>query len=267
MLGWKIGLLIAIIAIFKLPIERKFEHVQAGTRKLDVELRSKLTQNLAVALLSGFRATVADFIWLKAHDAWMDEVWYKLKEGIQLAVVLQPHAISFWDTGSWHMAYNASHSESENPKYPTDAYRRKAQLAWIDDGKTFLEEGILNNPDSYLLHFRLGWLISDRFKLDDPLGAVPHMLKASSYPDAPLYVYRMVGRLYERAASRAKTKEEELYYTEKAYEVWKKIWITGQTDNLVPRIAKWGREAEVKLAIKPEKRIFPSDEKPSRLKP
>ena len=58
-----------------------------------------------------------------------------------------------------------------NPKYKSDAYRRKMQQMWIQEGKKFLEDGIRNNPDVYDLYFKMGWLLYS--KLDDPIGAVP----------------------------------------------------------------------------------------------
>lgn len=123
-------------------------HRLGAGEAISVKLRARLGQNLAVALLSGFRGIVADFVWLGAHSAWEDQKWYKMREGIELAVVLQPHSISFWDIGAWHFAWNASYGESVNPKYPSDAYRLKVQRDWILAGKTFLEQGILNNPDN-----------------------------------------------------------------------------------------------------------------------
>ena len=182
-------ILVALSVVLKwnweTALAKQKDHYQLHTVTLNIHLRSQMSQNLAVALLGGFRGSVADFIWLKAHDAWMDGIWYKLKEGIQLAVILQPKSIYFWDVGAWHMAYNASYGESENKKYPTEAYRIRAQRAWINDGKAFLEEGIRNNPDSWELHFRLAWLISDRNKYDDPIGSIPEFLKAYESEGAP----------------------------------------------------------------------------------
>jgi hypothetical protein len=218
---------------------------------LSVELREKLGQNLAIALLSGFRGIVADFVWISAHNAWADQVWHKMKENIQLAVVLQPQSISFWDLGAWHMAWNASYGESTNRKYPSDAYRKKRQLEWIETGRAFLEEGIQNNPDQYDLYFKMGWLIYQ--KKNDPLAAVPYLIKASEYPEAPLYVVRMVGILYAKGG-------DHLH----AYQWWKKLWAEDHEKNpnqFWHKIAEWGHEAEEKLGISPQERVFPSKSK------
>ncbi|MDD2707944.1 MAG: hypothetical protein PHV34_08040 [Verrucomicrobiae bacterium] len=238
-------------------IQKKRQELKLGGTAISTELRSKLGQNLAVALLSGFRGIVADFIWLRAHSAWEKEIWYKLKEGIELAVILQPHCISFWDIGSWHMAWNASYGESVNPKYPSDAYRLKAQRDWIEAGRRFLEDGIRNNPDSYDLYFKMGWLIDQKFK--DFNAAIPYLLKASTYPEAPTFVVRMVGHEYVKAGRH-----------QEAYEWWKKLWAEDhekQPQQLWHKIAQWGAEAEEKLGIPAAQRIFPSRHKPATTQP
>ncbi len=246
---------IAVILVLALGVKWTWEeslhrasaHLKLGGTGISLELRTRLGQNLAVALLSGFRGIVADFVWLDAHVAWEDQLWYKLKEGIELAVLLQPHSLSFWDIGAWHMAWNASYGESVNPKYPSNAYRLKVQRDWILAGKAFLEEGIRNNPDSYDLDFKLGWLIYQ--KLNDPLGAIPKFQKAITYPEAPLYVTRMVGHMYEKAGR-----------TREAYDWWRHLWAEDHAKNpqqLWYKIAQWGREAEEKLGIPPSQRVFP----------
>jgi hypothetical protein len=240
-------------------LQRSREDLKLENVGLAIELRSKLGQNLAIALLSGFRGIVADLVWLKAHGAWEEQRWYKMKEGIELTVVLQPHSISFWDIGAWHMAWNASYGESVNMKYPSEAYRKKTQKDWILAGKKFLEQGIRNNPNAYDLYFKLGWLIYQ--KLEDPLAAVPYLRQASTYPDAPLYVVRMVGRMYEKGEK----KQEE-------YEWWKQLWMEHLRDpkanpqQLWYKIEQWGAEAEETLKIPNAERVFPSKTKSRTVK-
>jgi len=245
-------LIVAIAAVgkswFESSLQQSYKDLKLGGAGLSIQLRSKLSQKLAVALLSGFRGVVADFVWIGGHQAWEDQVWYKLREAIELAVVLQPHSISFWDLGSWHMAWNASYAESVNTKYHNKAVREKIQKEWIQAGKQFLLDGIKNNPDTYELYFRLGWLIYQ--KENDPLGAVPWFEKAATYPEAPLYVGRMIGHMYEKAGK-----------MQEAYGVWKRLWLVDHDQypgQLWQKIAQMGGQAEEKLNIPLEQRVFPS---------
>jgi len=251
----KIAVVLMAGIVFKLALENLVQEernrLMLGGSALSLELRTKLGQNLAVALLSGFRGVVADFVWFDAHQAWENQIWYQLKEGIELTVVLQPNSISFWDIGAWHMAWNASHGVSADPKLPSQAYRLKAQRDWIEAGKQFLDDGIRNNPDHYDLYFKRGWLIYQ--KLNNPLDSIPDFKRAASYPDVPLYVSRMVGHMYVKAA---RTKE--------AYEWWKFLWFQRHEENpgqLWYKIAQWGNEAEEKLAVPAARRVFPAKKK------
>lgn len=263
-----LGLKIAVLLVLMVPLKWTFEESLEGRRAdlklggpgLSIELRAKLGQNLALGLLGGFRAFVADLVWLKAHGCWMERMWFQLKERVELAVLLQPHAISFWDVGAWHMAWNASYDEGINQNYPSQAWRLKRRHDWVMAGKRFLEEGIRNNPDHYDLYFRLGWLIYERLKdpMKNPLEAAPYFVKAASFPDAPLYVDRMVGRMYVKGG---KTRE--------AYEWWKKLWKEDHSKNpqqLWDKIAQWGHEAEEELGIPPSERVFPPKSKSATIK-
>lgn len=247
----KIALVVILAAVIKLSweleMDRRFEEHRGGNVGLTIQLRAKLGQDLAVALLSGFRGIVADFVWIGAHTAWEEQVWYKMKEGIELAVILQPRSVPYWDIGAWHFAWNASYAESVNPKYPSDAFRHQKQQEWIREGRRFLEEGIRNNPDMYDLYFRLGWLIYQ--KEEKPLDAVPFFKKAATYKEAPLYVRRMVGRMYEKAGE----KKQE-------YEWWKKLWLENHSDHpdeLWNKIGQWGAECEETLKMPKAERAFP----------
>lgn len=243
--------LVVVLAVFikwgwEDSLQASYKELNLGGASLSVELRQKLGQNMAVALLSGFRGIVADFIWIRAHTAWEDQVWYKMKEGIEVAVLLQPHSISFWDVGSWHFAWNASYGESTNPKYPSQAYRLKVQKDWIEAGRLFLEEGIRNNPESYQLYWSMGYLLQAKF--NDPLASIPFFKKASTFPEAPLYVPRMIGHMYVKGGQ-----------DEEAWKWWKELYEqdhTAKPQQMWKKIAMWGAEAEEKLNLPPEKQYF-----------
>ena len=261
-LAFKITLLCVLLMAIKLPWEEKIQDLHPPSKagaQLTVDLRSKLGQNFAIAVLSGFRGLVADFIWLRAHAAWEDNQWYKMKEGLDLAVILQPHSISFWDIGAWHMAWNASVHERRNKAYATEAYRIKAERDWILAGKKYLENGIRNNPENWELYFAMTRLID--WKLKDPIEAAPYAIKAASFPQAPLYVGRQVGLLYQKAAENAEDLKEKEKWTRAAYEWWKSLWL--QNHALQPnqdwnKIERWGRECEEQLKIPAAERVFPS---------
>ena len=250
----KLSAILIAGVLLKMAVEGNIEKLRAdsnlGKISFSTEVRAKLGQNLAVALLGGFRGVVADFVWFEVETAYEEQIWYKLKEQAELVVVLQPHCVLFWDMGFWHMAYNASYAESKNFRYPNQAYRLKAQQDWIHAGKEFLERGIQNNPTGYQLYFSLGYLICDRFKFNDPLSSIPYLKKAASDPNAPSYVVRMIGHMYEKGGKK-----------EEAYQWWKQLWLQDHKKNpqqLWDKIAEWGYQSEEKLNIPSSERVFPS---------
>ncbi len=77
---------------------------------------------------------------------------------------LAPRTRYYWDTGSWHQAYNAASYYLYDSEIPP--LRRK--LAWRESilkGQAFLERGIRNNPDDPKLYEGLGVLLSDSNKI------------------------------------------------------------------------------------------------------
>jgi hypothetical protein len=246
-----------IKVLMEKPIHQyRLEHKLAGPR-VSMDVRDKVGQNMAVAILGGFRGFVSDIIWImQVHISWENEIWYKLKDGVELAALLQPHSKFFWDTGAWHMAWNASYAESINQRY-TREHRKKVEKAWIQEGRDFLQKGVENNPDDYLLYHRMGWLY--REKMEDPAGAIPYLKKAYSFPEAPLFVGTMVGHMCVESG-----KHRE------AWEWWKHLWLNprdGESEPLRARILRWGIESEEKLALPEHERFFSLQKNSLKLDP
>ena len=76
-----------------------------------------------LAALSGFRAVVADLLWIQAHTAWENTDWGRMKLLFDTVTTLQPRAIVFWEGAAWHMAWNASVAALENRSEPRLALR------------------------------------------------------------------------------------------------------------------------------------------------
>src|ERR671930_2242069 len=102
-----LGILVAL-GWMKLPIERNLaalhrrEHFRGVEFNLD--LREKLGQLGFIAALSGFRAIVADALFIQAHAAWENTEWGRMLWLFRQVTALQPRVLLFWDTAAWHMA-------------------------------------------------------------------------------------------------------------------------------------------------------------------
>ena len=102
---------LAMFGMIKVPAEHALliEHRQLNVGEItDVDLRERIGQLGFVAALSGFRAVLADLIFIQAHTAWERTEWGRLLFLFREATMLQPHVPLFWDMAAWHMAWNAS---------------------------------------------------------------------------------------------------------------------------------------------------------------
>src|SRR5437763_13584264 len=158
-----LGMLLAF-GVMKLPAERalSLQHRSAAGGKFDyvvnLDLREKIGQLGFIAALSGFRAMLADFLFIEAHVAWERTEWGRVLFVFRQVTNLQPHVPLFWDTAAWHMAWNASAAAINDPSQPRQALRVKAQRDYFALGKDFLERGIKNNPTNPKLYESMAML-------------------------------------------------------------------------------------------------------------
>src|ERR1041384_8458507 len=84
--------------VMKLPAERaiarQHRQMQFG-EVLNLDLREKLGQLGFMAALSGFRAAVADFLFIEAHVAWERTEWGRVLVLFCQMLALRPHGSLF----------------------------------------------------------------------------------------------------------------------------------------------------------------------------
>ena len=214
-----------------------------GGTKLNLGLRAKIGQLGFLAALSGFRTLVADLLWIDAHTAWERVEYGRMNLIFQTVTTLAPHNVNFWEMAAWHMAYNASVAALDDKKQPKLALRRKAQHEYFLLGKDYLEQGIANNPNSYLLYQNLGAIYRD--KLNDHWNAFLAYDKAKDAPHAPTYEKRFAA--YELS-----------HCPGHEVEAWKRLrtlYDMGPQERL-PTLEKDLRMMEEKLQLPPEQRVY-----------
>ncbi len=176
----------------RLPFEHALStrraRVNAAALALDLSLREQLGQLGSVAALSGFRAVVADFLFIQSYHAWERTEWSRVLLLFRQITTLQPHSLLFWDTAAWQMAWNAGTAALHDPAEPRLSLRRQAQRHYFDLGRDFLERGIRQNPDRPQLYEALARLYRDKYQ-DHPRAA-EYFALAASKPGAPSYAKR-----------------------------------------------------------------------------
>ena len=244
----RVALALAVLLAFgviKLPAERAIalQHRQLQFAEIaNLDLREKLGQVGFIAALSGFRAAVADLLFIEAHIAWERTEWGRVLFLFRQVTTLQPHVPLFWDMAAWHMAWNASAAAINDSSQPRMALRMKTQRDYFALGKDFLERGIKNNPDKPQLYESLALLY--REKLNDHERASECYAKAAALPGAHSYDKRFSA--YELSYCEGRERE--------AYERLRALYDEGERERL-PTLIRRLKVLEEKLAIPPEQRI------------
>jgi tetratricopeptide (TPR) repeat protein len=209
---------------------------------LDLELRQQLGQLAFVAAFSGFRAVVADLLFIQAHVAWEQTEWGRVLLLFRQATTLQPRAVLFWDMAAWHMGWNASAAALNDRSQPRLALRIKAQREYLAIARDFLERGIRNNPDRPQLYESLGRLYKEKY--NDHLRASECFARAARLPGAPGYDKRFAA--YELSYCEGHERE--------AYDVLRGLYDLGERERLPTLITRL-KVLEEKLNVPEQQRI------------
>jgi hypothetical protein len=241
-----VGMLL-VFGLIRLPFERRLEEEGRAAffhgAKFDLALRQQMSQMAFVAAFSGFRALVAEALFLHAHVIWSDVDWGGMKVDYDAITALQPRCILFWDMAAWHMAYNASIAAYNDKKQVRQALREKAQREYWDLGKDYLLRGIANNPDVPKLYESLGVLYRDKY--GDHCKAAEYFAKCASSKNAPVYVHRFVA--YELAKCPGHERE--------AYEQLLALYKKGEQEHL-PTLLKSLGNLQEKLNIPTDQKVY-----------
>ncbi|MBC7980324.1 MAG: hypothetical protein H7Y36_07150 [Armatimonadetes bacterium] len=152
----------------RLPFERtltvELQQANLLPAKLEVKTGARIGQTFSAVSLGGLRTLVATFLNLRAFAFFSEQRWEDVAESYDTIVDLAPRTRYYWDTGSWHQAYNAA----SYYLYESDLPPLRRKLAWRESilkGRDFLERAIQNNPDDWQLLEALGFLLSDANKI------------------------------------------------------------------------------------------------------
>ena len=212
------GILLAALLAFgatRIPLEKSLgDELRKGglaPPPLEIGTRDKIGQTSSAVALGGLRTLVATFLNLRAFSFFQEQRWDDVSDTFEMIVDLAPRTRYYWETGSWHSAYNAASYYINNSNMPS-LRRKEAWRAAIYRGRAFLERGIRNNPSDWSLLSTLGFMLTDANKFPafrDPdatfTAAADAYQKAVDTGNAPAFVNR--AQFY--ALARAKGREKE----------------------------------------------------------
>ena len=125
--------------------------------------KDAFTQQLAFFTLGGLRSLAAELTSLDATNAWSDRDWPRADARWQTVTTLAPRRVNYWAAAARDMATNAA-----GDILSRDNINRRDRTVqahyYIRRGEDYLLQGLANNPDSPLLHARLGDFYSDLYR-------------------------------------------------------------------------------------------------------
>ena len=239
--------LLLLLGAVKLPLERQLSDAHRAAffhgAKLDISLREQIGQGAFLAALSGFRGVIADVLALEANQAWENTQWNRVQFLYDQITTLQPRQTIYWEMASAYLAFDAAAAAMQDENQPRQTLRVKLAREYMQVGRDFLEKGIRNNPDRYVLYNRLGFLLM--FKLQDHYGSYLAYSKAAQFPDCMGYERRFAA--YE--LSKCPGHEQE------AYVLLKKLYGEGKVER-TGTLYKRLEAMEEKLGVPPEQRVY-----------
>lgn len=160
---------VILFGLVRLPLEgglrKEMENAGLMPAHLEVRTGERIGQTFSAVSLGGLRTLVATFLNLRAFEFFSRQQWSDVHETYETIVDLAPRTRYYWETGSWHQAYNAA---SYYLYGNSDLSPLRRKIAWRDSiltGRDFLERGVRNNPDDPVLYEALGRLYSDANKV------------------------------------------------------------------------------------------------------
>lgn len=125
--------------------------------------KDAFSQQLAFFTLGGLRSLAAEITALDATNAWIKRDWERADARWSTVTTLAPQRVNYWIAAARDMATNAA-GDYLNSKHYQERENRRLARHYIARGEHYLLQGIANNPQSMLLHARLGDLYSDIYR-------------------------------------------------------------------------------------------------------
>lgn len=195
-----------LVGLITRPIESPaWIVVKSGQPELNLkEMEGALGQGIIVGMLGGFRAIMADFLWIQTNTVWERRERAKLDSMVRLVTSIDPRPDFFWINSARMIAYDVPNWRiREEGGY--DAVPEKRQqgidLEQAEQAFALIERALEFHPDNPRLYLEIGQIYLNR--LDDPESAAPWFLRASEQPGAPYFAARIYAELLRRQGKNA----------------------------------------------------------------
>lgn len=175
------------------PLEKLAAEVLPGHPRADARaMVAAAEQGLSLGALGGFRAIVADLLWLEANRAWERCDLARTQRALALVVRIDARPTVFWLHGARMIGYDFPYWRiaalgGEAAVSPQVA--RHIQCEQARAALTFLARARLAHPDDPLVLVEIAQL--EHTRLGEAEAAAEHYRRAALCPRAPFYAARL----------------------------------------------------------------------------
>ena len=199
-------LTLVVLGVVTRPIEAPaWQIVKARQPEMNLQaIEGALGQGLIVGVLGGFRAVMADFLWIRTNTIWERRDRVKLDAMVRLVTTLDPRPEFFWINGSRMIAYDVPNWRIKEEGGYTDVPERRQEELDRDQAEqafAMLERALEFHPNSAKFYLEVAQIYLNRLK--DSENAAKWFLLASQQPDAPYFAARIYGELLRRGGKAA----------------------------------------------------------------
>jgi len=195
-----------IVGLLTRPIEAPaWQRLQSGQPELNLAgLDESLGQGIVIGMLGGFRAVMANFLWIRINGVWGRRDLANLEPMLRLVTTLDPRPHFFWINSARMIAYDVPNwrIREEGGYHVVPEWRKKeidqeqAQQAF-----EYINRALEFHPDDPRYYLEIGQIYINR--LDDPAQAAPWFFKAADQPGAPHFAARIYAELLRRQGKNA----------------------------------------------------------------
>lgn len=213
-------------------------------------LEGALGQGITVGLLGGFRAAVANFMWLRVNAHWEDYDLPATQTMINLVTTVDPRPTFFWLNGARMIAYDMAVWRLRAIDVDHDVPQTVRERLDDEQGEIairYLERGLNFHPDDPRILIEIA-NIYQRKRLDLETAA-EYYRRASMTPDPPSFA----PRIYAELLRRLDRKDEAYEWLVELYPQLNHADPTHLTGVVLERIMT----LEEELEIPPESRFRP----------
>ena len=211
-----LALTLVLIGLLTRPIEGyAWKTVKSGQPEMNLEgIEDALGQGLVIGMLGGFRAIIADFLWIRTNTIWENRDRVKLDTMIRLVTTIDPRVDFFWINGVRMIAYDVPNwrikDEGGHFKLP-QSRQQQIDREQAEQAFALLDIALEFHPEKAKYYMEVGQIYMNRLK--DNQKAADWFLIASQKPDAPYYVARIYAELLRREGKNTEAYEflKQLY--------------------------------------------------------